>query len=47
VRARIKIDDMQFGFRARKGTTDAILIKAGAREVLIQEAGTMDGVCGS
>ena len=47
VRERVNIDNMQFGFRPGKGTTDVLHCQAITGEVFGQEAGTVDGVCRS
>ena len=46
VRKIVKIDDMQFGFMAGKGTTDAIFIVRQLQEKIFgKEKGPVDGVC--
>ena len=48
VRDKVQIDDMQFGFRSGRGTTDAIFIVRQMQETFLakkQEVWNLDGFC--
>ena len=44
LREKVDIDDMQFGFRAGKSTTDAIFIVRQLQEKYSEKKGVVDGI---
>ena len=45
IRSDVIINNIQFGFRPGKGTTDAIVIVRQVQEIYSEEKRSVDGIC--